>query len=146
MYSGEGGWAAGRDVRVVPQVQGQVPWRVQTPRRVSHQDTSSCYSQPSNWELTDNIARKSCTYCGAAIEDYYPPLGIVLAVILFPIGLSITRYIHITSVALQDWSHAVFWKRNNAQVAIGCQLRENLKLKMYRLPFTPSQTSFTIYA
>ena len=53
---GEGWWAAGRDVRVVPQVQGQVPWRVQTPRRVSqrgHQDTSSCYSHSSNiiWEL-----------------------------------------------------------------------------------------------
>ena len=52
---GEGGWAAGCDVRVVPQVQGQVPWRVQTPRRVSqrgHQDTSSCYLHSSNMGAT----------------------------------------------------------------------------------------------
>lgn len=32
------------------------------------------------------LVGNSCTYCGAAIEDYYPPLGIVLAVVLFPIG------------------------------------------------------------
>ena len=44
-----------------------------------------------NKSLLDDVmlispTRNSCTYCGAAIEDYYPPLGIVLAVILFPIG------------------------------------------------------------
>ena len=46
-----------------------------------------------NKSLLDDVmlispTRNSCTYCGAAIEDYYPPLGIVLAVILFPIGFN----------------------------------------------------------
>ena len=33
-----------------------------------------------------NISSRNCTYCGGAIEDNYPPAGILLALVLFPIG------------------------------------------------------------
>jgi len=28
-----------------------------------------------------------CTYCGGQLEDNYPPLGVALAVLIFPIGI-----------------------------------------------------------
>lgn len=34
-----------------------------------------------------NLVGAHCTYCGGDIEDNYPPMGIVLAVILFPFGI-----------------------------------------------------------
>ena len=36
--------------------------------------------------LKSHIFRRNCTYCSGDIEDNYPPTGILLAILLFPIG------------------------------------------------------------
>ena len=33
------------------------------------------------------LCRTHCTYCGGQLEDNYPPLGVALAVLIFPIGI-----------------------------------------------------------
>lgn len=34
-----------------------------------------------------NLTGNNCTYCGGAIEDNYPPVGVALAVLCFPVGI-----------------------------------------------------------
>ena len=79
-------WLQECDVWLVCQVQGEVSSRVQQDRRVS------CTLELAT-STTQSCCRTCCTYCGGDIEASFTPVGIVSAILLFPIGLAICCYL-----------------------------------------------------
>merc|ERR1711994_403818 len=57
------------------------------PKNVMYGWCSKCRNKlPDDYK---KLVGNNCTYCGGAIENNYPPIGLFFGVVLFPIGLLI---------------------------------------------------------